>query len=298
MESHIGELSALGVAIVWTITALAFEDASNKVGSLNVNLLRLPIALVLLCIFTIFSRGIALPTDATSHQWIWLTLSGLVGFVFGDLFLFKAFTYIGSRFSMLIMTIVPPFTAFIGWLTLNEKLGLFNFLGMFLTIGGIILAVNSHKDKATNKFSKKSVLGIAFAIGGAIGQGGGLILSKIGMQNYNAFASSQIRIIAGIIGFTTIILIMGRMKECIPALKNKSGMKSILIGSFFGPFIGVSLSLFSIQHTNTGVASTIMSIVPILIIPASVYMFKQKINLAEIIGAILSVSGVALFFMK
>ena len=250
MESHIGELAALGVAIVWTITALAFEHAAIKVGSLNVNLMRLPIALVLLCIFTFFTRGNALPNDATSHQWIWLTLSGLVGFVIGDLFLFKAFTYIGSRFSMLIMTIVPPVTAFIAWLALNEKLSIFSFFGMTLTIGGIFLAVNSHKDKETKKFSKKSVLGIIFAIGGALGQSGGLILSKIGMDQYNAFASSQIRIIAGIIGFTTIFLVMGRIKGLIPALRNKSGMGGILIGSFFGPFIGVSLSLFAIQHTS------------------------------------------------
>jgi drug/metabolite transporter (DMT)-like permease len=140
-------------------------------------------------------------------------------------------------------------------------------------------------------------LGIIFAVGGALGQAGGLILSKVGMQNYNPFASSQIRIIAGIIGFTLIIIFMGRLKGLLPALKNKSGMKALFIGAFFGPFIGVSLSLFSIQHTNAGIASTIMSIVPILIIIPSVYMFKQKVTFAEVVGAILSVAGVALFFV-
>jgi drug/metabolite transporter (DMT)-like permease len=297
MIAHIGEFAALGVAVVWTITAMAFEQASNKIGSLNVNLLRLPIAFLLLCFFTFLTRGHALPADATSHHWFWLTLSGLVGYVIGDLFLFKAFTYIGSRFSMLLMTIVPPVAAFISWIVFHESLTIYSFLGMVLTLGGIALAVNSHKDKATNQFSKKSILGIIFAVGGALGQAGGLILSKVGMQNYNPFASSQIRIIAGIIGFTLIIIFMGRLKGLLPALKNKSGMKALFIGAFFGPFIGVSLSLFSIQHTNAGIASTIMSIVPILIIIPSVYMFKQKVTFAEVVGAILSVAGVALFFV-
>ncbi|MBP8850311.1 MAG: DMT family transporter [Breznakibacter sp.] len=296
MTSHIGEFAALGVAIVWTITALSFEYAANRVGSLNVNLLRLPFAFIYLAIFTFFTRGNSLPTDATNHQWMWLLLSGVVGFVIGDLFLFKAFTQIGSRFSMLIMTLVPPITALMGWLFLNETLTRLYFFGMLLTVSGIFLAVNSHKDESTNRFSKHSIRGIFYAIGGAIGQAGGLVLSKIGMQNYNPFASTQIRIIAGIVGFTLIMIFMGRIKKGFEALQNREGMKGIIIGSFFGPFIGVSLSLFAIQHANTGVTSTIMSIVPILIIPPSVLIFKQKVTISEIVGAILSVAGITLFF--
>lgn len=297
MISHIGEFAALGVAIVWTITALSFEYAANRVGSLNVNLLRLPLALVYLCIFTFFTRGNALPTDASTHQWTWLLLSGIVGFVIGDLFLFKSFMHIGSRFSMLIMTLVPPITALLGWLFLDESLTWFYLFGMILTVSGIVLAINSHKNIETKKFSKHSIRGILYAIGGALGQSGGLVLSKIGMQNYNPFASTQIRIIAGIIGFTLIMIFMKRIKLGVAALKNKEGMKGIIIGSFFGPFIGVSLSLFAVQHANTGVASTIMSIVPILIIPPSILFFKQKVTVAEIAGAILSVAGIVLFFI-
>ncbi len=277
IATHIGELAAFGVAIVWTITALAFEYAANRVGSLNVNLIRLPLALIYLTLFNLFTRNYALPTDAGSHQWIWLTLSGIVGFVIGDLFLLKSFMYIGSRFSMLIMTLVPPLTASIGWFVLNEKLALFSFFGMCLTIAGIIFAINVHKEKDSKKFSAKSVKGILFAFGGAIGQSSGLVLSKIGMRNYNAFAASQIRIIAGIFGFIVIFLIMKRINSILPAFRNREGLKGIIIGSFFGPFIGVSLSLFSIQHaSNTGVASTIMAIVPILIYSTICFSFQTK----------------------
>jgi drug/metabolite transporter (DMT)-like permease len=298
ITTHIGELAALGVAIVWTVTALAFEYSANLVGSLNVNLIRLPLALLYLTVFNFFTRSYALPLDASSHQWIWLTISGIVGFVIGDLFLLKSFMLIGSRFSMLIMTLVPPLTAFIGWIFLREKLVVLSFFGMSLTIIGILLAVYTHKDRASKKFSAESIKGMLFAIGGAIGQSSGLVLCKVGMGNYNAFAASQIRIIAGILGFTVIILLLGRLNHILPAFHNKEGMKGILVGSFFGPFIGVSLSLFSIQHSrNTGVASTIMAIVPILIIVPSVFLFKQKITKTEIVGAFMSVIGVAMFFL-
>ncbi len=95
-------------------------------------------------------RGLFLPTDASADNWKWLVLSGLVGFVFGDLFLFKSYTIIGSRFSMLIMTLVPPITAFFSFLLIGERLTLFHGLGMTLTFAGISMAIFGRTEKAKN----------------------------------------------------------------------------------------------------------------------------------------------------
>jgi len=81
------------------------------------------------------------------------------------------------------------------------------------------------------------------------------------------------------------------------AIKNVSAVKRIGLGSVFGPFLGVSFSLYAVQHANTGIASTIMAIVPVLIIPASVLFLHQKVTLKDVIGAAISVCGVALFFL-
>ena len=133
---------------------------------------------------------------------------------------------------------------------------------------------------------------------GALGQSGGLILSKIGMSNnYNPFAATQIRIITGIIGFVILITVLKRWKGVFTSLSNGKAMTRIGLGSFFGPFLGVSFSLIAVQYTQTGIASTIMAIVPILIIPPSIFIFKQKITVWESIGAFISVAGVALFFI-
>jgi len=111
-NDHIGEFAALLTAFFWTVTSLSFESASHKIGSVAVNILRLIIGFAFLSVFNLIRRGLLLPVDANFENWIWLSLSGFVGFVFGDLFLFKSYTMIGSRFSMLIMTLVPPITAF------------------------------------------------------------------------------------------------------------------------------------------------------------------------------------------
>ena len=298
MINYTGELAAVATALFWTITALAFERASLRVGALAVNIIRLFIGFLFLSVFAYFYRNSFFPYDASFYSWFWLILSGFVGFVFGDLFLFKSFTIIGSRFAMLIMTMVPPITALSGWIILGEKLTSMNFVGMFLTIGGISLAIFS-RNNANGKLSLTlSAKGVLFAFGGALGQALGLVLSKFGMKSYDPFAATQIRLMAGMFGLTALVTILGQWGSVIKAFSNRQGMAAISLGSFFGPFLGVSFSLLAIQHAKTGIASTIMAIVPVLIIPPAVFLYKEKVTLIEILGAIVSVCGVALFFVE
>ncbi len=297
INSHSGEFAALLTAFFWTITALAFESASHKIGSLAVNVIRLLIGLIFLSIYTLIRRGLFLPLDASLENWIWLALSGLVGFVFGDLFLFKSYTIIGSRFSMLILTIVTPLNAFFGWIILGEKLTLFNYLGMTLTFFGIALAIFSRENRNEKFTLKLSPKGILFAFFGAIGQALGLVLSKFGMTDYDPFAATQIRIIAGIAGFGLLVSILGRWQRVYDAVFNLKAFITVTIGSFFGPFLGVSFSLIAVKYTQTGIASTIIAIIPILLIPPAIFIYKQKVTWLEITGSIVSVGGVAMFFV-
>ena len=298
-QTHIGEIAALATAACWTITAVAFESAGKKVGSLSVNLIRLVIALLLISVFNLFTRGMLLPLDASGSTWLWLSFSGLIGFVIGDLFLFQAFVQVGSRISMLIMSTVPPITAITGYILMGEKISLLGSAGMVVTIGGIALVILTRNSGDADKIVKLThpVKGLIFAFIGALGQAFGLVFSKFGMGSYNPIAATQIRIIAGIIGFSIVITISKNWRSLFTALKDNKAMKHISIGSFFGPFIGVSLSLFAVQHASTGIVSTIMSITPILIIPMSIIILKEKIAPREIIGAIISLIGVSLLFM-
>ncbi len=311
LQSHQGEFAALLTAVFWTITALAFESASKKIGSLSVNLIRLFMAFIFLGTFSLIANGTFVPVGATAHNWIWLSVSGLVGFVIGDLFLFKSYTVIGARISMLIMALAPPMAAFIGWLVMGETMSGQNLLGMFLTIFGIAIVIlerkqknpeevygndNLKKKKTSMKFSYP-ISGLLLALGGAAGQAGGLVLSKYGMDGYDTIAATQIRVITGFIGFALIYTILGRWNRLKDALKNKSAMSRLTLGAFFGPFLGVTFSLMAVKHTSAGIASTIMAIVPVLIIAPAVILFKEKITIKEILGAFIAIGGVMLFFI-
>jgi drug/metabolite transporter (DMT)-like permease len=276
LQSHLGEISALLTAIFWTVTALSFERAGKLIGSLAVNWIRMFFGMIFLSFFTWVTRGMFLPIDAGSHAWCWLSISGVIGFVVGDVLLFQAFVLIGSRISMLIMALVPPITTLISWLVMGETLSVRDFIGMALVVGGIALVVieNPKREKGI-KFSHP-VSGILFALGGAAGQAVGLVFSKYGMGDYNAFASTQIRIFAGFAGMSILYFFLKAWSKVRLGFKHPRGLLITINGAFWGPFLGVSFSLLAVQHALAGVASTIMAIVPVLIIPPAVILFKEK----------------------
>lgn len=303
MQDYFGEIAGVLTAVFWTVTSMAFESAGKKVGSLAVNLIRLVMAFFFIGVYSWIARGFFFPSDANLFQWQWLALSGLVGFVIGDLLLFQAFVVVGARISMLIMALAPPFAALVGWLLLGEVLTPKSWLGMVITMFGIVVVILKRERKSLNGSivrkltSSYSVPGILLALGGAIGQATGLVLSKKGMGEYDAFSASQIRVLAGIAGFSILFIFMKRWSRVWTALKHGSAMKRITLGAFFGPFLGVSFSLLAVQHTSAGIAATLMAITPVLIIAPSVIIFKEEVNWKEILGAVITVIGVAMFFL-
>lgn len=303
IQNYFGEIAGLLTAVFWTVTSLAFESAGKKVGSLSVNLIRLVMAFFFIGFYSWLARGFFFPADATFFQWKWLTLSGLVGFVIGDLLLFQAFVVVGARISMLVMSLAPPFAALLGWLMLGEILTPGNWLGMSVTITGIVIVILKREKAGQNGSvirkltSGYSLPGILLAFGGALGQAAGLVLSKKGMGSYDAFSASQIRVLAGIAGFSVLFFFMKRWHRVWSALKHLPAMRRITLGAVFGPFLGVSFSLLAIQHTETGIAATLMAVTPVLIIAPSVILFKEKVNWKEVLGAIITVGGVAMFFL-
>ncbi len=305
-----GETIAIGVALFWTLSALFFEHAGKRLGSVNLNLIRLLCAFVMLGLTLFFVNGSFFPVGADRATWIWMSLSGLVGFVIGDYFLFASYTLIQARFSQLIMTLAPPFAAVFGFFLLGERMTWIALLGMVLTLTGIALSIMKKQKGSTNHRLRIQLpmKGVLYALIGALGQGVGIVLSKQGMLAYEKvhtpihslyipLAATQIRTIVGALLFGLIVLVKGGMPQFIKSFKDKKALGSVVTGSVFGPFLGVTLSLMAVQHANTAVASTIMATVPILILLPEYLILKRKVTWEQLLGAVISVSGVALFFL-
>jgi len=295
---RIGELAAFGTAVAWTIGALFFEQGVKRIGVLSVNFFKVVFAFVLLTITAAFLRGMPLPFDAPLRAVIFLTLSGIIGFVVTDMFLFTAYGTIGPRITMLIMALSPPVTAGIAYVFLDESLGSMGALGMSLVIIGICMTVFGKQNSVSiSKIDKVDMRGYIFAFIASIGQSVGMVLTKAGLGDYDPVSGTQIRGIAAIIGFALVALVYDRGRGLIKAAKSFDGLKFTFGGAVFGPFIGVALSLFAIQRISAGIASTLIGLTPVVIILPEILFFKKKIKLLEIAGAVVAVIGTAIFFM-
>lgn len=309
-----GELISIAVATSWTACAMFAEVASKRMGSLPFNVVRMTLSLLMLAGVMWFFTGMPYPMGADADTWLWLSLSGLVGYVLGDFCLFNSYILIGSRYGQLLMTLAPPAAAVFGLILLGQSMSWIAILGMCVTILGIATAIYRPKSNRNERIPLK---GILFGIGAGIGQGVGLVLSAKGLLHYEQtvqslgisflhgadtstilpFASTAIRAVTGLVGFSIWTALNGELNQLKSGIRDGRTMLAALGATITGPFIGVSLSLMATLYTSIGVAQTIMAMTPVLIILPTYLFFHQKILVREVIGAIISVCGVALFFV-
>lgn len=305
---YVGELISIGVAFSWTATALLSEYGSKRMGNLTLNLMRMVITLVFSGTLFWIMTGSPLPAQASNEAYMWMMLSGLVGYVIGDFCLFQCYIIIGSKFGQLFMTLAPITAAVMAWFTLGQQIRPTAMLAMLVTLAGIAISVLGRGDN--HKLSLKLPLaGVLFAIGAAVCQGVGLVLSKIGMNHYEAslttdlagwmlpFHANFFRCIAGTIGFTVLMALREGFAPLSKGVRDRKGVTTALLTTIFGPFVGVGASLLAVQYTAAGIASTLMALTPIIIILPAWWLFKQPITAKSLLGALISVIGVSLFFL-
>ena len=303
---YLGEFISIGVAFSWTATALLSEFGSKRLGNLTLNVLRMALALLFSVVLFGVVTGNILPPGASAEACGWMLLSGLVGYVIGDFCLFQCYIIIGSRYGQLFMTLAPLSAALMAWVMLGQQMTLMSILAMLVTLFGISISVLGRGEH--HKVSLKLPLnGILFAIGAAVCQGVGLVLSKIGMDYYEPsasmpewlvpFSANFYRCVAGIIGFTFLLYYRDGMAPLREAMHDKKGLSVATATTIFGPFVGVGFSLMAVQYTAAGIASTLMAMTPIIIIMPAYWLFHEKITWKAVLGALISVMGVSLFFL-
>jgi len=275
---------------------------------LTLNITRMLITLLFSAILFWVMGGTPLPAGASTEAYLWMMLSGLVGYVIGDYCLFQCYIIIGSKFGQLFMTLAPIAAAVMAWFTLGEQIRPQAMLAMTVTLAGIAISVLGRGDHHTLSL-KLPLAGVLFAIGAAVCQGVGLVLSKIGMNHYQStlgvalepwllpFHANFFRCVAGVIGFALLMAFTQGFKPLQRGLRDRKGMAAAVMTTIFGPFVGVGCSLLAVQYTAAGIASTLMALTPIIIILPAWWLFKQPITPKSVLGAIISVVGVSLFFL-
>jgi drug/metabolite transporter (DMT)-like permease len=219
--------------------------------------------------------------------------------------LFRSFLMIGPRLAMLIFSLSPVVASLCGWWWLGETLSPMNMTGMAIALSGVSWVVLESPRRPTTAGSTKGeapshvpLRGIVFAFLAMLSQGVSGVIAKMGMQDLDSpVAATEIRLIAGLLCFLVLMPILGKHKACFAVFKNRKIMTILTIGAIAGPSLGVVLLMFAFQHISTGLAMTFISLTPVMIIPFSVFVFKEHVSLRAMLGAVVACVGAAILLL-
>ncbi|MDC1142013.1 DMT family transporter [Planctomycetota bacterium] len=308
-----GVLAAGATAVCWAMTALFFSAAARRVGHFHVNQTRIVLGCVLLGIgVLVFGSYQAAPNS----QIILLALSGVVGLALGDAALFSCLQILGPRRGSLLLALAPGMAALMMIPLLGEGLNTAGIVGMIVTLVGVMWVVSERGQPG--EIVGHKWLGISMGILGALGQAGGLILSKagLGMSNPTGMLNEWfgqtstnivglsplygtfLRMVAGTVLLVGWAVITGHFGKTLSTLKDRTALAQSSAGAVFGPALGVTFSLMAVAWTNTAVAATIMATSPVVVIPVVWLVHKQKPSSRAVVGALIAVAGVGLLAFR
>ncbi len=302
---YYGELIAVCTALSWSIGIFPFTEAARRLGPNPLNHFRIALAVVIIaiCAFAFFHTSpIQLFTTPLSYHWIWFGASGVVGLALGDYYGFTAFAILGPRIGSLFSTLAPTAALFLGYFVLDERINFIGILGILVTIAGVAWLTLSRKDDNTNMqvhFGNKKK-GIIFGVLSALCQGAGLVMAKKGLQHtidgteISVIQATFIRMTIATAVMYSITIVRGKLKEMTkPILENQNnGLPHLVAGTFFGPVLGVGLSMYAVSLTAASVAQTIFSLVPVMVLPLAFFIKKEKITTKAVLGSLLAIVGV------
>ncbi len=296
--AYLGELAGLLTSIAWSGTSVLFTKATQQVGSIVVNRVRVLFALVFLMLLNLVFSGYLLPTGAGAERWLWFALSGAIGYALGDVLLFQSFLYIGPQRGMLMMSLAPLMSAGLAFLFFDEILTGMQMLGVLVTLAGVAMVILRRSVGVANP-AFSPLRGAMFGLGAAAGQSAGYVLSKQGLvDNFSPIAGNSIRMLAAVLVLWSLAGLQGKANETFQRVRSRPDVLGwLLMAAFTGPVVGATLSLFALQRTQVGVASTLIALPPVFLLPVSWLVFKEKFDWGAVFGTLVAMGGVALLFL-
>jgi drug/metabolite transporter (DMT)-like permease len=299
MNPTLGQLAAIATAFFWSATAIFFSYSGRRIGSQVVNRSRLLFAVLFVSLSHLALQGTLVPLDAEPFRWGWLGLSSVIGLVVGDTFLFYAYVSIGPSQAMLVMSLVPIINTAAGWVLFGELVSGWELGGILLAVAGIAWVVTEPRDSTLPSEQRQLGRGLLAALGGALGQALNLIAARYGLVGgFPTVSATLIRLLIAAAVLWGLAVVRGSAAPTLRAWCDRRAFVALVAGAIAGPFLGIWLSLVAIQNARLGIASTLMALPPVILIPVEFVVLRRRVSSRGVIGTLLAFGGVALIFLN
>ncbi len=319
-------LGAVLATVLFAFSAVSGARVAKLMGGTEANFWRLSLATLFLAALAHgFGAGLA------GNGFYIFILSGCVGFGLGDVSLFQAYPRLGSRLTILIVhCLAAPFAGLVEWLWLGTTLSAAQMLcGAVILVGVAVALAPAH---ASQEARRQFGIGIFFAVLGAIGQGGGVVLSRkayelcrLAEQPMDGITAAYQRILGGVIISGLALLVVKRQFLFADAVDSQSESSStgkptavegkppppstaekwrksgkwIVFNALAGPTLGVSCYQWALKTTPSAVVLPIVALSPLVVMPFARWLEQERPSRRSTIGAVIAVAGaVALALAK
>lgn len=302
---YLGEAAAVGTALLWTLSAIAWSHAGQRIGSNAVTAVRSLLAVLLLAAIHWLAYGTLLPRGGDAATMFWLALSGVTGFGIGDLCFFHALKLIGPRVGMTVLCTSPLLTALLAALPpLRETPGPIVWAGIAVTIIGMLVVVLEEPgEKAWQQDRRQGLRGVMWAALGSALFSVGFVLSRMGVGDHLAapvtpLSATLVRVLFGTISIWLLLPLFGTLGGTLRSFRDRRSMTIIVAGTVVGPVIGIWLSMMAFQKAETGVATALISTGPIFMLMLSHWSHGERPTLRAVCGVLLAVAGVTMLVLR
>lgn len=297
MSQAVGEIASVGAAVMWAGALCAFRAFGYGVHATTLNVFKNGLALVL-CVLTWALLRPALP--ASQEQYVWLLVSGVIGFVVGDTTLFASLRLLGARLAALLQCLFAPVTVILGWVTLGEELRGLKLLGVIVTVTAVIgvLRLGKEQSRALEDLPRSQLLlGIFYGVVTALTLAVAMVIARPIMQDVGVVVGTAVRLFPAIVILGPYELWRGHRTgfTSLAFLRNPKQVAALAIATFFGTYLGVLLMTAGIKYAHTaGVAATLNATFPVWILPIAATFLGERTGVKEILLTVVAVFGVAL----
>jgi drug/metabolite transporter (DMT)-like permease len=294
-------------ALLFAASAVSATRTANLMGGNEANFWRLALSTLMLGIMAhVWGLGLG------GGVFDILLISGIIGFGIGDVALFQALPRIGSRLTvMLVHCLTAPLAAGTEWLWMGTAMSFAEIACAVVILTGVAVALAPKDHRHIER--KNFWWGIHWAVWAAIGQAGGVLLSRKAYVicastgvNIDGFTVAYQRVIPGAIIAGICVLFVKRSylagwtrPEPQPAddgrLEGREKWRKssgwLLANAITGATLGVSCYQWALKVEKPGVVLPIVALAPLLVIPMAYFLENERPSPRSLIGGFVAVAG-------
>lgn len=294
LQHVLGASAALGSALCWAISAILFRRLGDHMSAAAMTFCKGVIASITLLLLVLL---VALPAGLQSGSWqsmLLLAISGIAGISLGDTLYFATLTRLGPRITLILGTLIPVITALAAALIFNESPPAEAWGSLAFILAGIawVLWLRTPADGQQRQLGSGLLLATGFIIANCIG----ILLTRSGVSHTGTLEATLYREVAATFTLGLWGVAAAQVSGWVRPLADRRLHAPLLIAALVGTLLGTWLSVVGLKYTWTAVAATLNATSPLFIIPLTFIMHKEPIEGRVIIGASLSVAGIAWYY--